>query len=43
MLVKILSFIPPIQATLFEAAVTAIKARLDAKESNIQKAWLLTE
>ena len=39
----LVSLISPFQASLFEAAVTAIKARLDAKDSNIQKAWLLTE
>lgn len=32
-----------LQRSLFEAAVTAIKARLDEKDSNIRKAWILTE
>ena len=31
------------QGNVFEAAISAIKARLDERDSNIRKSWLLTE
>ena len=33
----------PTQENMLEAAVVAIKARLDEQDSNIRQSWLLTE
>lgn len=35
--------ISSLQSDLIDAAVTAIKARLDERDGNIRSVWLLTE